>query len=246
MYYIKITFKKIIDTPLTDDEEELLWSYASVLYKNGQVCGEYELVSNDNEFMVFATIPEKDSLDDKYNNCYATDYLGKVKERFNINHEIIGAKMSCLDTCKCETQEWCMLYAFEGSHESPICCGNCKKPIPLYKFPVTELSKEHISATSWRSAYAAVDRLWMYSLSDRFTCKQMSNPVSALMKVGKELCESYESLTGKPFYLYLCQRYKTRKLCPVCGGDWKCKDEESVVDYKCDVCKLVSDKSNLV
>ena len=244
MYYIKITFKKIIDTPLTEDEEELLWGYASVLYHNGQAYRDYDLVSSNNEFMLFATIPEKDSLDDKYNNYYATKCLGEVKEHFSIHYEIVGAKMSCVSICKCETQEWYMLYAFEGVYESPICCGNCKKPIPLYKFPVTELAKEHFDATSWRKAYSAVDILWMYCLSDRFTYKQMNKPDSALMKVGRELCESYESLTGKPFYLYLYQLYKTRKLCPVCGADWECKDKDSVVGYKCDVCKLVADKGN--
>jgi predicted nucleic acid-binding Zn ribbon protein len=241
MYYTKIVFKRINETPVTDDDE-LLWFYSSLLYRNGQIYREYELVSNENEYMLFATMPEKDSLDNKYNTLYINEKFDNLKNKFNISHEIIGINKNCADVCKCETQEWYVLYAAGKLNGGPIYCGNCMKPVPLYKFSETHVAKEYIDTVSWQASYKAMDILWIYGIADRFTYKQMHNPKSSLMDLGRIICEGYESLTGKPFYLYLFQYYKTRKFCPICGADWECKDKESIIDYKCDICKLVSDK----
>ena len=85
MYYTKIVFKKINETPITDDDDELLWFYSSLLYRNGQIYREYELVSNENEYMLFATMPEKDSLDNKYNTLYINEKFDNLKNKFKKN-----------------------------------------------------------------------------------------------------------------------------------------------------------------
>ena len=49
------------------DKIGLLMDYLSVLYKNGQILSNYNLVKADNDYIATVTTTDNDSLDDKYN-----------------------------------------------------------------------------------------------------------------------------------------------------------------------------------
>ena len=249
MNCIKINF-----TPITsvceEDASDLMWSYLSCLYKNGQILRDYLVVKNVDCYIAIVTIPDDDALDDSYNNIYVCKYLAEIKSNFEISTEIIGENLNTDQSCKCtEKPEWYMLYTDWTDEESPVVCGKCGKSVPLYKMPYIRVEgtngrfeDEHFSTISWQNMYRAVDKLWMACLSDRFTFRQMHRFDSSLSETGRYICKEFEELTNIPFYYYLFQNRKTSPTCPSCGGDWKLSGEETFIDYKCDKCRLVADE----
>jgi len=63
--------------------------------------------------------------------------------------------------------------------------------------------------------------------------------------VGKDICEAFEKEEGRPFYYYLFRYYSPHKdTCPVCGEHWKPRsDNKSFIDFRCDKCRLVGDRT---
>lgn len=248
MYCIKLTFKP--KTKINDEEKVsgLFWNYLGSLFKNGQILYEYTLCKNNEVYMAFVTVPEDDSLDERYNNVYAAQYLDELKKIFETGIEILGIDQNTDDSCNCEEKpEWYMLFTNYKSDDSPVICGRCGNTVPLYKLPFINSEEEHYSIISWYNNYKDIDNLWMSSLSDRFTYRQMNNINSQLSKDGREICASFEKATGIPFYYYVfhCSSIyvnrKTPAVCPGCGEDWKLTEDNSLIDYKCDKCRLVAD-----
>lgn len=239
----KITFFPII---AIEDEEEtvsLLWDYLGCLYKNGQILKDFLLVKSESTYIATVTLPEDNSLDNKYNNTYVLKYLDELEQVFSIQRELFGEDQNVQKSCTCEEPPaWYMLYSDWSAEESPVVCGRCGKSVPLYKLPYILNEEEHHGVLGWKEAYRNIDRLWMYCLSDRFTYRQMNNIQSQLSQDGREICRAFENTTGIPFYYYLFHYKKTPPVCPDCGGDWQLSDGKSFIDYKCEKCRLVADK----
>lgn len=240
---------KITLTPINTIENEentidLFWSYFSCLYNNGQILKNYEMIKSGNDFIVFITLPEDDSLDEKYNNIYVTKYVDKIKALFKISLDIIGENLNYEKSCICEKSSWYLLYTDYLETDSPVVCGDCEKSVPLYKLPHLFNENEHHGILGWKRAYSAIDGLWMYCLSDRFTYRQLNNHDSQLSKIGTNICKELEKATKTPTYYYIYQHTKSKKNCPVCGGDWKLTGKKAFIDYKCKKCRLVADEVN--
>ena len=95
--------------------------------------------------------------------------------------------------------------------------------------------------------YKAVDTLWMDSLSDRFTKRQLVNHKSELNKRGMEIRAELERRIGKPVYYLLANPvggwYELEKnnqkleVCPKCGGELE-DIENTYADKVCRKCRL--------
>jgi len=241
-YKITFTPKTYID--YNDDTIEPIWNYLGCLYKNGQILKNYELVENKDGLWALITLPDGEALKPENNNIYVNKYLAAVKEHFNVSSEFLGRNMNHDESCSCQEPSWYMLYTDWMLSESPIVCGDCGKAVPLYKLPHILQSDEHYGVLGWQAAYKSTDILWTYCLSDRFTFRQMHDPKSQLSMDGISICKAFEEKIGKPFFYYLFNNERTKKMCPICDSDWKIYGEKTFVDYKCETCRLVADKTS--
>jgi len=200
------------------------------------------MIKTDNGFVVFVTLPEDNALDENFNNIYVSEYLAQMKKLFKISIEIIGKNLNYDKSCTCKKSSWYMLYTDFIETDSPVVCGDCNKMIPLYKLPHLFNKNEHSSVLDWKETYRAIDELWIDSLSDRFTYRQLNNLDSQLSKIGLNICNELEKATNTPTYYYLFQNGKSKEKCPICGADWKLKGEKTFIDYRCEKCRLVADE----
>ncbi|NMC56703.1 MAG: DUF2310 family Zn-ribbon-containing protein [Eubacteriaceae bacterium] len=236
-YKLKIDF---IDETISD-KSEFLFEFFAILYKNGQIHEDYNIVENAANYIAFVTTPESNSLDKQYNSKYLDDYSDKI----SITSEYIGNNLNTGEYCSCEQSSWYMLYTDYTKDESPLVCGDCGRQIPLYKVPYIMGTDEHFDIVSLQKVYRSIDRAWMYCLSDRFTKNQLSNPSSQLSKIAFKICNSLEDVLKKPVYYFLYQPQKLPKQCPKCGQEWQDSKRKETVDFICHNCRIaVDDPSN--
>jgi predicted nucleic acid-binding Zn ribbon protein len=213
MYYAKISFKPIKKIEDTDVAEECFWRYFPSLYGGGQIYKEYEVVKTNKGYEVFFTMPEKDSLNEKYTNHYAREGLQKLQELFEVGElEIIGENISSSEVCECSNPSWYKLCTVDYVQGSPIICGECDKGIPLYKTPKIPvrcvisgdvIEDEYHQIQCWQKNYQCIDKLWFLSLMDRYTYRQMNNPQSQLSELGLWIRRELEKAYGKPVYYFI-------------------------------------------
>ena len=250
MYYIKMIFtplEKVTITKNNVEDEDIsgrVWGYLGSLCRNGQIYKGDTLIYTEHVLQAFFEMPELDSLDEKNCNRYVIEALADIKKRFVVTFEVLGRNTEVNEICSCKDSSWYVLYTHRQHSASPIVCGDCLAAIPVYKFSDIELPKDLQPELGWQAEYNLIDELWYLSSFDRFTYGQMSNPKSQLSRSGREICAAYENAIGKPFYyfLFLCHSdsRKTRKLCPICDGDWALKEDIGKLSFKCDRCRLVS------
>jgi len=240
----KINFIAKVQVDLDDDVLEPISWYLSYLYKNGQILEGYQLVERKEGLWVLVSAPDDEALKAENNSSYANQYLRAVQEHFDVSLEPLGKIMSQDEACICKEPSWYILYTDWTRPESPVVCGDCGKAVPLYRLPYIMSSDEHGGILGWQEAYRSTDILWIYCLADRFTFRQMHNPSSRLSKDGISICTALEEKLGKPVYYYLFNWHRTNRMCPVCGRDWKIDGEKTFVDFRCEKCRLVADKTS--
>jgi len=132
--------------------------------------------------------------------------------------------------------------------QSPVRCGDCFGPVPLYALPPTYNDEEHYGVVKWAADYQACDRLQMgCATGERFGLREMSHFGSSLSRRGREVCRVIERKTGTPTYYHLF-RWKGRGLaaerrraCPGCGGAWLLPARRHErFDFRCEACRLLS------
>lgn len=249
MNSFKMEFLPIIDDiPHNIDIEEFLWDYLSCLYKNGQIMNDYSLYKIENKYISIMTLSEDNSLNDAYNNEYVTKLKSQLEQYFKISLEYFGNNINYNDICTCETSSWYMMYTDYYTYESPIACGDCGKEIPLHKIPYYQEEKEHYTLLGWQRAYQSLDKLYIYSLNDRFTLRNLNNPKGTLFKIGMDIRKDLELKLHKPVYYYVfypneeIKRYHSR--CPICNKVWEKSLNPDVVEYICKDCRLATDISS--
>lgn len=227
MYKIaRITFKPLI----TEDSKNIadkIDSLLHMLYLNGQIIEEWIIETRDEHYIANIITTDDDSLDSKYYN----DYIRKELVNFEVSYEIICDEPMSTDCCHCDEHSYYILAINPCENSSPIICGDCGMEIPLIRVPYIYQEEEHWSILGFQSMYKAVDKLWMDSLSDRFTKRQIMDHKSQLNKVGIDICAELEKKTGKPVYYLLGnpiggwyefeKNNKVLASCPKCGGKIK-------------------------
>ncbi|NLB81233.1 MAG: DUF2310 family Zn-ribbon-containing protein [Clostridiaceae bacterium] len=238
-----ITFKPILPLQNEDESVSMLWDYLEILVQNGQIMLDYLLLKVEDEFIATVTLPDDDSLSEKYNNCYINDMLCKIKAVFSVSQPYYIAENTNYDnTCTCDSPSWYMLYADYSTDESPVVCGDCGHEVALHKLPYIFNEQEYYTLLSWQQMYQHVHSLWVLCLSDRFTYRQLSNPHSQLSKLALEIRAELEEKLKKPVYYYIYHADKPLNNCPNCNQEWIHSPNIKTVDYICPKCKLATDK----
>ena len=225
MYKIaKMTFKPITEEGRKDTVEKIN-HLLHLLYLNGQMIGDRIIEAYDECYVARVITTDDDSLDCRYYNSYILQELAN----FEIDYEILCDDPLATDCCHCGEHSYYLLAVNPDDSSSPIYCGDCGKEIPLIRIPYLYQEKEHSSILGFQGMYQAVDRLWMDSLSDRFSKRQITDHKSQLNKVGRDICSELEKKVGKPVYYMLGnpiggwyefeKNNKVLSSCPKCGGN---------------------------
>jgi predicted nucleic acid-binding Zn ribbon protein len=244
--------------PLTSTPEqldEISYSLLAVLRKNGQIINwDWPIAIVGETLRTFVTILEPDALELKYANKYVRKEIAAALELgfSSPQIEIIGKSPGISEgtTCNCESSSY-ILSTHYLEIGSPVKCGDCFAHIPLYHLPKTYDGEEYYDILTWERDYQACDILQMHcTTGERFGIRQMSDFNSSLAQQGKKIGDRLTELTGKPTY-YQLWRYKLRttitkerqRRCPSCHGNWLLARQWHRFDFKCDLCRLVSEIS---
>ena len=117
------------------------------------------------------------------------------------------------DSCTCEAPSHYILFSECLWAASPIICGDCKCPVPLYKFPKTYDGTEYFDLLGWQKAYRACDRQFYEGIGERHGYKMMHDPNSLLSKEALQYCsiEALPSIKGcsgrASFYSHAALRF---------------------------------------
>lgn len=224
------------------------------LRMNGQICGrEWPIAVTAAGYVATALLPDEDALDAAHHNKYVRMSLQKLAQiglgepEFTVFEDLQGAS-----ACPCSQPQSYILYTNYILLESPLRCGDCFRPVPLYRIPPT-YDDEYFNIVCWQSEYQACDRLHMNSATlERAATRQMSRLDSMLTQQGLEACRIIQEVTQIPAYYYLYRyhgrslRQERLRLCPSCGGEWLLPEKWHKFHFKCDRCRLVSNIANSV
>lgn len=229
------------------DEFDVLMSY----YRgNGQSQGKIESqYINGSRVVSLPFTLEKTSLDGKFNNYYVDKQREKIEDlcKAKIEIKVIGKTYdSYKSPCKCKRSDFYTLITNYVTIKSPITCGTCNKPVPLYRLPKYD-DHGYMPILRWETNYVSCDSLQMNcEVGERWALNQMQEVKSTLTKQGLKICQKIESITDTPTYYFLYNYKKNQDealstVCPNCKGNWRLKDKlHDLYDYKCDDCRLLS------
>lgn len=233
------------------DEKELVEDYLCMLQMNGQIYSDYSAVcEGGHKFRAFVNVPERESLDARYNN----DYDNRSYRYMTVKITDMGDNFLYEENCRCKEVPYYILEgSFDAGTSSPVICGRCGNEVPLYKLPRLYSEEDHFSLISFNKCFAGVHELFVQSLSDRFTKNQLSNPRSSLNKAAFAVREELEKKLDKPVYVNLTKIYdlSSRRAasadqdkCPLCGKTLsECTFQIGLVRmFKCEDCRLITDK----
>lgn len=243
MYTAKIVVSLAQDSEL-DDLLEAIDYLTSALRKNGQVCGaEYPIAQLANEINVFAMLPDADALEPQHHNQYVVSAIDRIQALAHaIRFELLGHVPASAEPCVCIARSSYVLYTTYLLLESPLRCGDCFAPVPLYRIPAT-YDDEYYNIIHWQSDYQSCDRLYMNSRTAvRSALWQLSRVNSALSQAGIELCRIITQQTGIPSYYHLFHpTERPVPNCPQCATHWQLDQVwHDMIEYRCDVCLLVA------
>lgn len=236
MKYCKLKFKAKKKEGAQDIE--LIEDYLGCLYKNGQIAEYESIFTSDGTVFCCATLLEKEALIKANRNEYVIEAQAKVEQVFDIDLEEMGENWY-LDrkVCECKVPSHYSLICDPSHTESPITCGDCGSPVPLYKLPKIFAEKDYYTVREFERESKAIEQLWVSGLNDKLTSKLRNSPTSPLVKKGRKICKTFEKATGVKFYYHIPFDDNSIQECPFCGNDWNAKD-----NYKCDNCRLVANK----
>jgi len=100
-------------------------------------------------------------------------------------------------------------------------CGVCGRAVPLYRLPHPPGREDHYGLVSRQADFRRVGGLWISSLADRFTRRQLSAPKAQLSRMGLDLCQALETALDLPVYLFLPCPAGLPGCCPRCGAPWQ-------------------------
>jgi predicted nucleic acid-binding Zn ribbon protein len=234
------------DPRKTDGRE--FWSnqlstYIDALRKNGQI-----LTVSVNPFLqgksilLFLSLPAKDGLSKSNHNARSrsalSDVLRLLKKPPIYKHEGTRAEGSL--ECKHSHRSMHILLTNLMTNDSPLVCGDCSKPVPLFRLPYPG-GKDFHEVLRWVSAYQSCEELYLDSgFGERFAWQQMSTPNSELTRRGRTLCKAWESIVRKPFYYYLpIEEPLSKANCPGCNGQFANLNQSSRFKH-CKKCRLAT------
>jgi predicted nucleic acid-binding Zn ribbon protein len=247
MYVARIDFK-CADSIDSDLLYEHIAKLLHALHQNGQICGrEYPIAITPDGVMATVMIPAADALDELHHNRYVRQDIARFRE-IEVNgpyFSLIGEDMAG-EVCVCVSSSSYLLYTDYVTLDSPLRCGDCDDPVPLYRIPPT-YEDEYYNIICWQSDYRSCDSLQMNCRTlERAATRQISDPTSSLSQQGRAICQQIEALTGKPTYYHLYRSAGRRRsaelkrLCPACRQPWLLDQPWHGFEFRCEPCRLAS------
>lgn len=248
MYGAELCFQSSTDQ-LPHDVLEIAGALVHALRMNGQVCGsEFPDAFYQDRYIVHAFIPEESALAPERHNKHVRRDLERLAEagvtrpRLTVLGEETGAGV-----CRCQSPSTYLLFREPLSLESPLRCGNCFSPVPLYRVPPT-YDGEYYDVICWQSDHASCSRLGLNCrVALRAVTSELSRVGSNLSQDGLSICNKIHASTSIPVYYHLDRYYgrsykrELERQCPLCGGAWLLERPwHGWFDFRCDQCRLVS------
>ena len=238
---------------INEDTKELIWEFLCSLERNGQILKDYKLIQCEN-YILYVTLPKKDSFDEKYDGIYVKRNRQKINELYECILTPLGENMESTTYCECQKRTAMEMETYGLDIDSVFICCDCGKPIAYYELPFpAEHEEDHYPTFQWQENYASMDRLWMNCLCDRYTGNQRVKFNSALNQQGIEIAEYMSKQLGYPVYYHLkCDYGKSIKaeqvgdqqihICPECGKLMKRARFSEIYEIDiCEDCKLSYD-----
>ncbi|MCG7531633.1 Zn-ribbon-containing protein [Psychrobium sp. MM17-31] len=245
----KLIFGRISDVD-REQAEEYIKSYISVLFHNGQACGEYFSVLEQGELCAYINLPELAASESKHHCQYGKKWLAKIEAIFQQSPiwNVIDDELPAVDVDFTESP-FLFLNTEYDEYESPIYRGDNDYSIPLFKFFNTHEEREAVYY--WQREYQELETIWIRGGAlEMLAYKELANPSSTFSCGGREICQAIEKFTGIPTYYYLFRYYGRRenedaRKCPSCGKKWQNKHQQNDpsfhhFDFICHDCRLVS------
>jgi predicted nucleic acid-binding Zn ribbon protein len=249
MYTYDVIFKSKSDIEI-DDFDCAISDLFCKLSGNNQIIFETENLSilPDRSYVMRVATPFLDSLDHKYDNAYVRKFYQKIFELSVSEPEyiLIGEDATFNDDSDTESGADSYVLKIHLSLEDLFPVVSCKNRgyIPRYLFP--EISDNLSDAIDrWHTNFTAFDKLfYSTNVGEMMAHKMLSNVNSQLNINGRNVALMLETEVKKPVYYFLYKFYgKLPKKCPICGEEWRSKEQDVIFDYKCDQCRLVADKT---
>ncbi len=238
MEYFKITLRPHKVLKNASYCESLIWESFNILRKTGQVYENFQVVAEDGAYAVYVIMPGADALDLNVCSEETVESIKKLAAIFSLKVTSLGSIVNCDDSCLCEAPSWYMLYTDIGMQESPLFCGDCGKPVPLYKLPAV-LDKEGESRfLVWQSQYRALHQLDIQNYSPDYTEREIYDPTSRINKMGRALCRAIEGAKSVPVFYHLERKKAMEDSCPLCHREWSRTANEEISSQLCTFCRI--------
>ncbi len=252
------TLEVLFPHPRSSDDatdEKLAWAVSSLLaawYKNGQVLEHLGVGRTEAGFVVCPYVSEEDSLDDRHASEHVAEETEKLRGLGLYPPRIrsLGPDVEAEKACPCDARPFLYLWTGEIRLESPVRCGECRLPVPIYRLPSPH-SDAHLNLRAWAESYKATGRLFTFHDGEieAFAYAQLSSVSSALTKEGRGVARELERASGTPVFYDIDRHYsegpdaERENKCPGCGRDWRVEDREAVgFDFFCEPCRLVAEQ----
>ncbi len=221
--------------------ESLIWESFNVLRKTGQVYESFHVVAEGGAYAVYVIMPGADALSLDFCSDESVEIIRKLAAIFSLKVETLGAAVTCEDSCDCAAPSWYMLYTDLATEESPVVCGDCGKPVPLYKLPAIPDKEGQSNFLNWQDQFKAIQKLDIYNYNDGFTDGEIYAPDSRINKMGRALCRAMEKGKKVPVFYHMEMKKGVGAVCPLCGREWSRTANEAISGKLCTFCRIAVD-----
>ncbi len=230
---------------VVDQQIRSIQLWLASLRFNGQVLGVQHVISQqDDIFSIFLSTPEEDSLAIDNGSEYVAKCTKDMKGigltdpvLVKVRNDSIGEKY-----CLCEHNPFFIISTDCFSIASPVLCGRCFKPYPLYKLPQLDQAGFE-GLINWQVGYQAFDQLYINSgVGEKFAANQLCGIRSQLTQEGLLWRDELRAKCDRNVYYYLLTiEDDTSQLCPQCKRTWEFNDGFPYKFKKmCQKCNLIS------
>jgi predicted nucleic acid-binding Zn ribbon protein len=237
-----------------DNEEKALEKVQrclAALLHNGQIAGEYTPIAKvKGGYVVVASLPEAGALGERVGNKWVRRSLRELVAAGVARPVVtlLGCDPEASRPCRCRKRPFLILFTTFMHDDSPVRCGTCFGPIPLYRLPATSESGNYQDLLWWRDTYQSIDWLFIGTgPGERFAHDQLARFDSQLSKDGRELARKLEKKVRVPVYYYLSKHFgrsdeaERKRRCPSCGRAWLRREAlHRNFDFQCRRCRLVA------
>lgn len=214
--------------------EHLVYNLLGAWYQNGQILNDNYVYERDGTYISYVSTDDTDSLDEKYANQHVKAAMGEFSYTIKYCGELTESK-GC---CSCKSPSCYELYT-DTCNASPMICGDCRLPVPLYRLPYLDGGRDHFRLINWTEMYMHMEGLWMTSYHDRYTYHQLTSIDSVLVKEGRKICRDMEKILCKPVYYNIYYSKRVPKVCPSCKKEWITTENPDSQEYMCEACRLI-------